>query len=57
MSMEENNETLKNDIKKKILEEVKESITRDFQEQTEGIHKHMNQLEDENEDLRNKSMW
>ena len=56
MSMEENNETLKNDIKKKILEEVKESITRDFQEQTEGIHKHMNKLEDENEDLRNKSM-
>ena len=53
MSIEENNETLKN----KILEEVKDNITRDFKEQTEEIHKHMNKLKDKNEDLRNRSMW
>ena len=52
MSIEENNETLKNEI----LEEVKDNITRDFKEQTEEIHKHMNKLKDENEDLRNRSM-
>ena len=35
MSTEENNKTLKNDIKNEILEEVKDNITRDFKEQTE----------------------
>ena len=55
MSIEENNENLKNDIKNDILE-VKENITRDFKEQTEEMRKHMNKLKDENEDLRNRSM-
>ena len=31
-SIEENNETLKNDIKKKFLEEVKNNITRNFKD-------------------------
>ena len=56
MSIAENNETLKNDIKNEILVEVKDSITRYFKEQTEEMQKHMNKLKDENEDLRNRSM-
>ena len=47
---------MKNDIKNEILEEVKDSITREFKEQTEEICKHMNKLKDDNEDLRNRSM-
>ena len=42
MSIKENNETFKNDIKNEILEEVKDSIPRDFKEQIEEIHKHLN---------------
>ena len=47
---------MKNDIKNEILEEVKDSITREFKEQTEEICKYMNKLKDDNEDLRNRSM-
>ena len=47
---------MKNNIKNGILEEVKDNMTRDFKKQTEEIHKHMNKLKDENEDLRNRSM-
>ena len=54
MSIEENNKTLKNDITGKT--KVKDSIIRDFKEQTEEMRKHMNILKDENEDLRNRSM-
>ena len=50
VSIEENSETLKRD---KILEEVKDSITRNFEEQTEDMRNHMNKLKDENEDWRN----
>ena len=57
MSIEENNETLKNDNKNDILEEVEDIITRDFKEQTEEMRKHMKKLKDENEDLGNRSMW
>ena len=39
MSIEENNETLKNDNKNDILEEVEDIITRDFKEQTEEMRK------------------
>ena len=35
---------------------VKGSIIRDYKEQTEEMHKHMNKLKDENEDLRNRSL-
>ena len=56
MSVEENNETLKNDNKNDILEEVEDIITRDFKEQTEEMRKHMKKLKDENEDLGNRSM-
>ena len=31
-------------------------MARDFKEQTEEMRKHMNNLKDENEDLRNRSM-
>ena len=54
--MKKNNETLKNDIKNKILEEAKDSITTEFKEQTEEMRKHMNKLKDEKEDLRNRSV-
>ena len=47
MSIEENNETLKNDNKNDILEEVEDIITRDFKEQTEEMRKHMKKLKDE----------
>ena len=47
---------MKNDIKNEILE-VKDSITRDFKEQTEKMCKLINQIKDENEVLRNRSMW
>ena len=56
MSIEENNETLKNDNKNDILEEVEDIITRDFKKQTEEMRKHMKKLKDENEDLGNRSM-
>ena len=42
VSIKENNETFKNEIKNEILEEVKGSIPRDFKEQIEEIHKHLN---------------
>ena len=42
VSIKENNETFKNEIKNEILEEVKDSIPRDFKEQIEEIHKHLN---------------
>ena len=47
---------MKNDIKNKILEEAKDSITTEFKEQTEEMRKHMNKLKDEKEDLRNRSV-
>ena len=42
VSIKENNETFKNEIKNEILEEVKDSIPRDFKEQIEEIHKYLN---------------
>ena len=54
MSIKENNKTLKTDIKNET--KVKGSIIRDYKEQTEEMHKHMNKLKDENEDLRNRSL-
>ena len=47
---------MKNNFKNKILEEFKDSITRDFKEKTEEMRKHMNKLKDESKDLRNRSM-
>lgn len=41
MSIEENNETLKNDVKKEILVEVKDGITRNFKYKTEEMLKHV----------------
>ena len=41
MSIEENNETLKNDVKKEILVEVKDDITRNFKYKTEEMLKHV----------------
>lgn len=41
MSIEENNETLKNDVKKEILVEVKDGITRNFKHKTEEMLKHV----------------
>ena len=54
VSIKENNKTLKTDIKNET--KVKGSIIRDYKEQTEEMHKHMNKLKDENEDLRNRSL-
>ena len=47
MSIDGNNETLKDDIKNETLEEVKYSTTRYFKEPTEEMHKHMKKLKDE----------
>ena len=41
VSIEENNETLKNDVKKEILVEVKDGITRNFKYKTEEMLKHV----------------
>ena len=54
MSIKENNKTLKNDIKNET--KVKGSVIRDYKEQIENMHKHMNKLKDENEYLRNRSL-
>ena len=54
MSIKESNKTLKNDIKNET--KVKGSVIRDYKEQIENMHKHMNKLKDENEYLRNRSL-
>ena len=54
MLTEESNETLKNDIKNKIFEEVKDRLIRDFKEQTKEMRKHINKIKDENDYLRNR---
>ena len=46
-----------NDIKNEILEKLKDRTTRDFKYQTEEMCRHKKKLKDENEDLRNRSMW
>ena len=54
MPTEESNETLKNDIKNKILEELKDRLIRDFKEQTKEMRKHISKIKGENDYLRNR---
>lgn len=54
MPTEESNETLKDDIKNKILEELKDRLIRDFKEQTKEMRKHISKIRGENDYLRNR---